>query len=490
MAINTMLKTFDDAITANSSLIRHNCQLFDIYEGQLLPILLAELKGQLSENSFRQIQARIAPINVLRRIVDKLSKIYMEAPVRRVEGGTEKDSELLKWFVDILKMDRKMNTANEFFNLFKNCLLQPVIDPEARKPILRVIPSDRFIVLSTNKIDPTTPTHVVTFEGKAASENGSAKIDLFAAYSKDEWVLFDSDGKIRKDLMAQTGNEQGTNIYGALPFVYVNRSENLLVPKPDSDTLAMTKVIPIILSDLNFAVMYQCFSIVYTIDTEDQNVTMAPNALWTLRSLGDGEKKPEIGVIKPQVDIQQVIGLVQSQLSFWLQTRGIRPGSIGQLTNESSASGISKMIDEMDTSEDRQKQVQFFKQAESELWDLILKHMHPVWVAQGLVDQTYIFTPSASVEVDFPEQLPLQDRAALVITMKQEVEAGFTTRAKAIARLNPGMDDESVMALLEEIEAERYGDSSPGDEAGEEMPMESTPDANRIVVDDGSDPEE
>lgn len=452
--LKDMIGDFYGQIQNHSETLAHNHKLFDIYEGQLLPQVLCDLKEQLSPGSYEAIKTRVAPINVLKRIVDKLSKIYMQSPTRRVEGGNDQDKELLGWFEDCLKIDRRMNTANEFFNLFKNCLLQPVLDESTGTPLLRVIPSDRFLPFSTNRIDPTKPTNILTFEGKAKATNGSGQVDVYGAYSADEWLMFDSNKEVRQDLM---GGSDGVNPYEVLPFVYVNRSENLLIPKPDSDTLTMTKIIPILLSDLNYAVLFQAFSVLYTIDCDTANAVMAPNSLWNLHSLGDGEKKPEIGSIKPQVDILEVMQLIQSQMSLWLQTRGIRPGSVGQLTQENATSGISKIVDEMDTSEDRKKQVNWFKQAETELWDLLLKQMHPVWAARGLVEQRYTFTRSAYVDVDFPEQLPLTDRSQLVSTLQSEVAAGFTTKKRAIEKLNPGLDDEMVDELMVEIETERYG---------------------------------
>jgi hypothetical protein len=486
MAIREMVDGFLDAVNTNANMLAHNSDLFDVYEGQLLDKILEDLKRDMSEKSYAEIKTRIAPINVLVRIVDKLSKIYMQSPLRRVEGGNDKDKELLAWFVKEFKMDWKMNNANEFFNLFKNTLLQPLLDESTGKPFLRIIPSDRFIPFSTNKIDPTKPTHILTLEGKAKSISGNSDVMVFGAYSATEWIMFDSDRVIRTDMMGS--NPEGMNPYGALPFVYVNRSANLLVPKRDTDTLTMTKLIPIILSDLNYAAKFQCFSIIYGLNCDDQNIVMSPNAFWTFNS-SDPEKKPEIGVIKPSVDIPQVISLIQSQLSFWLQSRGIRPGSIGQLTSENAASGISKIVDEMDTSEDRQKQVNWFQQAEADLWDLVLKKMHPVWVRTGLTEQRYIFTPTAEVEVDFPEQLPLIDRTALVTTMKEEVASGFTTKKRAIAKLNPGMDDESIEELMMEIEAERGGavemEISPGlsDRQGGERGSDGSEDSEDLGSD-------
>jgi len=79
-------------IQFNEPIIDHNKDLFRIYEGDLKSFIEAELQRQLSDKSFNLAKFRIAPINVLIQIVDKLSKIYAKPPTRTVEDGTSNES--------------------------------------------------------------------------------------------------------------------------------------------------------------------------------------------------------------------------------------------------------------------------------------------------------------------------------------------------------------------------------------------------------------
>ncbi|HEV8043812.1 MAG TPA: hypothetical protein VGP38_01445 [Rubrobacter sp.] len=459
MSLRSEVSALVAAIKAQKPYLAHNAVLFDIFEGNLLDYIIADLKSELSPQSFEQILHRIPPINLLRRVVDKLSKIYQQAPARTVLDGTEADVKLLGWYERKMGINRTLNQGNEFFNLFKNCLLQPFVNGKGQ-PRLRAIPSDRFVTLSRDSDDPTRPTHTILLAGTRRDPSG-AMVDLYYGYTDEEIVIFNSKNEVETAMMAELGNPEGSNRFGKMPFVYVNRSLNCVMPKQDTDTLVMTKLIPVLLADLGFAVKFQAFSIMYGIDLDDEGLKMAPNAFWRFKS-GDGEKTPSIGSIKPQVDIDQVLGFIQAMLSIWLQSKNIRPGSVGQMTEDNFSSGISKLVDEMDTSEDRQKQVEFFKPAEEELWDLVMHHMHPYWSENGLIDTAGArFTDTAKVETNFAEQLPLVRRGELVKDLSAEVQAGFTTKKAAVAKLNPQWTQAEVEAHMEEIKAEKAAATPP-----------------------------
>lgn len=443
MTENIFLKTVQNY----SSYLAHNRVLLDIYEGNLTPYLEDDLRAQLSLQAFNQACHRMVPINVLTKIIDKLTNIYQTSVTREVLDGTDSDKGLLSFYEDEMDINVQLNSANELFNLCKSTLLHPYV--YEGKPQLRVIQNDRFIVLSLDPINPTKPTHVIILAGKKQGK------DLFWVYSDSQFMVMDSDGKIDREEMIRHGMDDGLNPYGILPFVYVNQSKYNIMPKQDTDILKMTKVIPIMLTDLNLAAMFQSFTIMYAIDLKIENPTFTPNALWFLHSDPTSDKNPQLGTLKPEVDFQEVLNLVQSELSMWLGTKGIRASSVGQLTTENFASGISKVIDEMDTYEARQKQVKAFLKAESQLWDLIFRYMHPYWVATGMVDNRALFSPGASVVTNFAVQLPMQTRGQVVRDLRDEYAAGFTTKKRAIQTLNPELSESEVDDLMEDIDEER-----------------------------------
>lgn len=452
MSLSGQVNVLYDHIKDQQSLNEHNQTLFNIYEGDLLGYVMKALQNQLSAQSFDIAKTRIPPINVLVRLIDKLSKIYQQGPVRNVSTEKESDKNLLNIYERSMNFNSQMNGSNEFYNLFKNNLVQPYLDPRGM-PALRTISSDKFTVYSDSQVSPTEPTHVITFHTSRDNKGNSCKV--YYVYTDTEFMVFDDDKNIRTDLMASMGMEDGVNPVGRIPFVYINKSKNLLIPKPDTDTKEMTILLPVMLADLNFATMMQAFSILYGIDVSDKGIVMSPSAFWTFKSEVGSDKTPQIGVLKPQVDIAETLNLCQAEVSMWLQTRGIKPGAVGKLTSENFASGISKMIDEMDTSEERQKQVSVYTDAERKFWELTTQFMHPYWRKLGKLETSLNFSSDLEITTNFQEQLPLLNRGELVKDLDSEVKAGFTTRRRAIQRLNPRMTDSEIDDLIREIETEQ-----------------------------------
>jgi hypothetical protein len=432
---------------------QHNRKMLCILEGDLLKFVEAHLATELSGQSLEDALSRVAPINFFRRIIDKLSKIYQQQPQRRIVDGTDKDQELLDWYIQKMQFDANMNVGNEFFNTFKTNLNQIFLNVDGN-PDLRPIQNDMFWIWSDNKIDRTRPTHIILpFGMQTVSKIDQYKriyqkqVDIFRVYTDEQIRILDSEG----DWHTDPNNPEAINPFGTIGnFMYVNRSKHRLNPPIDSDSFRMSVLLPVLISDLNFAVKYLAFSIVYGIDVDDENLKRSPNAFWHLKSDPTSDTKPEVGQIKPQIDIEAAMQLIISQLSMWLNSKNIRPGSVSDISAENMVSGISKLVDEMDTSDERKKQVESYKAAEEKFWLDVMHKVHPVWVQNGEIanEGRFLFSQNAKVEVSFPEQLPLMSRASLVDSITKELQAGLISRVTAISKLNPDWSD---MRIEEEI---------------------------------------
>jgi len=373
--------------------------------------------------------------------------------------GTPSDSDkaLFADYEKWLDVNSVMTDACDLYALADSCALQPYV--YKGKPRLRAIPNDRFFVVSVNGIDPMSEDIFVTFE---KGDNGEM---VFYCYSDTEFLIVDSNEMIRSDLMAKY-DASGINPFGTIPFIYANASRFRLMPSGDKTKLCMSILIPVLLTDLNFAVKFQAFSILYSIDLDEQEVKLSPNALFRLKSdRTNPNSKPEIGSIKPEIDITEVLGLIQAEISLWLNSMGIRPGAVGQLTEDSFASGVAKIIDESDTYDVRLELSDYFGCIEEITWQKIMYNMHPVWVKQMAIENvTQLFTPQLEVQTIFALTAPTKDRAKLVKEVKDELEAGFITRMMAMKKLHPDLSDKEIEDLIIEIDSEKAALEPPPEE--------------------------
>jgi hypothetical protein len=487
-----MIDIFDEAtrkmiaskIRNESERIYYNQSIFSIMEGNMKSLLEKRMMDDLGLKSFSSARGRQAPINVFRKVIDKLTRIYQQTVVRSVQNGNDQDMELLQWYEGVLGINAKFGKNNENFNAYHYSLLHiglkkpddisaRIYNPNMKQPFIRSIPNHQFIIINTSQEDPTSPDIIITFMEKRKDAKGRVE-SVYYVYTSEQFMIMNDQGEVVADLMLE--NEQdGNNPYGVAPFVYANNSEDNVMPEIQTDSIDMALLIPLLLTDLNYAVKFQAFSMFVAIDIEDKNIEISPNSILSFRSSPTGEK-PSFDSIKPTVDIDQVLKLASSTMGLWLSSKGLRPSSIGGLSVDMAASGISKIIDEADTYEAIKKQIVIYERFEKNFWEKLLKVMHPQWVAAGIVENKTIFSTEARIVTRFSKPVPLQTRGDLVKDLEAEVLGGFTSVKRALSILNPEMRESEIDMLISEVEAERpkiiamqaavKGNSSPDGSGG------------------------
>lgn len=426
----------------NANYLGRNAEIYDIYRGNLLPYVKKVMEKSLSENYFKKIEHRIIPVNTLERYIKKVASAY-ENPPKRI-CSKESDQQVLDFYVKEFGLNNKGMIADQYSHLFKGYSWEPFIDNG--KPKLRVLPYDRFLPYSENTVDPTVETIFIKIMGERMV--GDKKKQVYYTYSDSEIDAFTEDGETYAS--ALDGND-GENLYNIIPFVYGNRAENELIPVQDSDMLEMSKIVSVILSDLSGAILFQCFSIIYGIDLDVENAVMSPNALWNFKSDSTTDKQPSLGTIKPEADIDKVMNFVISTFVLWLETKGIRVGSIGNVDSGNIASGISKIIDEMDVYKVVKESITHFQRDEKELWKKMI-NIHNEWLASGQIKGLPLLSSDFDPEIVFPEPQPKRARKDLIEEKKMEVDAGFKSKRRAIMELNPEMDEQELELELAEME--------------------------------------
>lgn len=440
--------------------IDYNHDIARILGGNLKPLLEQKMMEDLGVKPFAAARTRESPINVFGKIIDKQTKIYSQTVIRTVEGGTDSDLALLRWYEDVLNLNSRFNKNNENYNAFLYSLLQiglkepnrPENEASNHKvPFIRTIPNHQFLIMNTSQTDPTEPDVVIVFMGQTKRADGSTQ-HIYYVTSKDEFIIMDQRGDLIEEMMLERELD-GSNPYGVLNFVYANHSQDHVMPDIQADNKELSLLIPLLLTDLNYAVKFQAFSVFVAIDIEEKNVQLSPNSIISFQTKAGGEK-PSFDVVKPTIDIGETLSLASSQMALWLSTKGIRPGQIAQIGADQLASGISKMIDESDTYDSIKKQIIVYENFEKDFWDKLLNYIHPEWVLANAIDNKTIFSAGAKVVTRFTQPVPMQSRGQLVTDLKSEVEAGFLTVKDAIKKLNPQMMDDQIDLMIAEIEAE------------------------------------
>lgn len=441
-----------DRIDDLDNFYHHNEEVLDIYEGDLLPYVQKLMSETLDPRYYKLIEHRILPINFIQKIVDKLSKSYSDSPMRTCE-----DQEFIDEMETMLDIDQKMMTAEELSHLNRGYALKPKLTNKG-KIKLEVIPYDKFLVIAEDHSDMLEPTIFVEFLGRVERQiveddrrREAVERDCYIAYTDTEIWAFDETGAHLPEIAEELNYR---NPVGMIPFVYGNRSMSSVVPKQDTDFLRLSKVLPLMLSDINGAIMFQCFTLIYGIDVNFKDATMSPNAIWELESDKRTDKTPQIGTLEPTVDSEKALSWFKNVLAMWLDTKGIDAGSIMSLDSQSIASGLSKAMDELDTTEARKKSIGYLKNEEKKLFKLLAR-LNNYWftlpqsrdlglrrVDVDVIDET--------IEVDFKEPMPKLDYTTEIDNSVKMLDNGLSYREKEIKRLHPYITDDEIEQIFAE----------------------------------------
>ncbi len=444
-----MLKDKRDQIISyvkkHAPLLKQNAEALDIYDGNLKPYVDTILKNSLSETYYSAIRDRILPINILQRYVNKVSTTYSKPPRR--EAKSEADKKFLEYYEKKLSINNSGMLADVFSHLFKGFAWEVYVDKDGN-PALRELSFDRFLVMSDSKESPEEETIFIKIMGQNSHQDGSI---LLLVYTNEEFDAFYMNGHEASEYLE---DNQGINLYGTIPYVYGKRQKHKLIPTLDTDMLAITKAISVQLSDMAGALMFSCFPILYGVDINAENLKMSPNAFWSLKSDKTSDKNPQIGVLQPTADSQKVLDFVTNIFILWLETKGIRVGSMGNVSGGNVASGIAKIIDEMDAYEVKKKSMEWFKKDEEELWNKKLPLIHNYFIKSGLVNDPnmppLIPNPSlVDICVEFETPSPMMTRSEEIANMNAELEIGTISKEMAIKLLHPDYSEDVVSELIE-----------------------------------------
>jgi hypothetical protein len=447
-----------------------NFRLYKILEGQIRKEIEDSLQKELiSKQAYTRAIERIPSLNILKRTTDKLSKIYVESPQRKALNKT--DIEIMNNISKECSIDVVMDMANKYYNSMFSFALEPYI--EDSKHQLRILAPHQFLVYSDSHTDRSKHTVFikmlgtrtefhnvtrVTTDGKRQdTEKRPSVVEIMALYTDKEFMIIDSNGGIREDIMKDMGFTDFVNPFGQIPFIYGKRTLTELIPYPNQPGFDFSVLIPKLLTDLNYAAQFASHSITWVRNVAPGGVKeYNPDAIIDLGSGDTTEGQPEIGTIKPEVDVEQQLSLIEFQFGAHLDSLGIKTNTTGTMSNGRDVSGIAKAIDEGDISAEKKTQTKYFTKIETELWQLISK-MQNVWKGRKDVAERRVFSSEFpnQFSIEFCEIKPMKSFQQTIEEVKSLKELGLIGPRQSIKRLFPQWSDEEVNTYMKDLDKEK-----------------------------------
>jgi hypothetical protein len=439
---------------------RKNCKaLSDLYEGAVRKYVEERIKREIKDANERwEMSRRILEIDMVKRIVDKLSRAYMNNPIRRLMDGTPKDQEAFDWYLKNINFDEIGQTIDKNYNNYKESLVQCYFHELTAKPKLKLLEPSTYIAVSSDPQDDTNATVFVIYFGK-----DDKKQDMLLCVSEGEVWIQNTKGEILKGQMDNIGNVDGLNMYGAMPYIYAKKTKTDVMPYPDESMISIATLIPMLCGDINYAIKYMSYAIIYGVNVKQELIKRGPNAFFNLLPFDEtSPNKPEVGVLKPDIDIKEVFDGIMMQLQLWLNARGISASIMGY-NSSGLSSGISKMIDEADVSGIIQQNQEIYRKMEKDIFNFIFHHGHDIWRNNNPAMPQYSFSPNCYVDVIFPQVEVIKTREDIIREVKEELGLRLISKKMAVKRLNPNMTDEELDEHMEEIKEDNTDNSEQPD---------------------------
>jgi hypothetical protein len=441
-----------------------NKTLSDLFEGKIREHVKIRINKEIQDRHEQwEMSNRILEIDIVKRIVKKLARSYRENPIRTLVEGSESDKQMFDWYMQNTNLKDVFYSMDKNYNNFKESLVQCFFHIKSALPYFKVWSPDQYIAVSDDNQDEANATIFATFYGKDEKN----QTILLCVSDTETWLQ-----DVKGDIQVNPANEYGINEYGANPFIYAKNTSSDVMPYPDDSMISVATLIPMLCGDINYAIKYMSYGILYGINIKDDLIRRGPNAFWNLMPFDENSPiPPSIGTLKPDIDIKDVFDGIMMQLQLWLNARGISASIFGYGTS-SIQSGVSKMIDEADVSAIIEENQQKYIEMEKELFDFVFHYGHDQWKGNNPEIPQGSFSPDCYVETIFPKPDVIKTRQEVIAEVKEELNSGLLPKKRAIKRLNPNFSDDEIDALLEEIKAEQPAEKPIDDKSFDQRSIE------------------
>lgn len=511
-------------ITASDEVTRRTLakRRHDIYRDGGKNFLIEQIRREFSEDAVKEM--RLAPVNLLKKIVNKRSGVYKRAPLRLAEDP--KDQDLVKFYEDKLKLNTLMQKANRYYTLQSNCGIY--CRPMGNKLVSSVITPYLYSIIANSyersEIDGYVLNNFVE-SGLATPSNNLPSATGVQGYSQDPGFGGGKQDKVASNekqnemecrrYVFWTDHEHFTTDYkgdrllfegmdpedpqlfvnpiGKKPIVNLAKERDAEVwASQGEDMIDLTIALQLGWSDLLTIAKHQGFGTLTVISEEEPKklVVGVNRAIWLKAT--PNAPTPSISYVQANSPLTEYKELLMELLGLLLTTNDMEPNSIsGKASTTNYTSGFHALIAMSDNLEAIELDKPAMLEAEKEHFDIIARWHNLMFDFNMLEDDARAlgkFSDEFKLTVQFADIKPLESEDEKLSRIKQKIDMKLTTRKEALKVLNPDLSDKQIDDKLKMIDEElstlRNAMASPSPEPGQTPPQENPPEQDEDLTED------
>jgi len=464
----------------------------DIYVMELL-------MAQFDAGTVREMQYALSNISIMRKIVDKIARVYANGVKRSTKKKTETNA--IEEMAEQMKLNEQMRKVNKYLVAFRNALMyiRPTKESGAMAGkysiVARPVPPFLYDVFSDPN-DPEKPMVVVLSDYKNANDikyviGDAAVAARGAAPSGNIGVVRGVDATMvsqpRKTAIPQanvgvdtgqyiwwsaayhfttdakgviiSGTDEFINPIGALPFVnYARDQDGSYWAEGGSDLADGSIRVNALLTNINHVSIQQGYGQLFmTGKNLPKSFKVGPNHALQLE-YNEGDPTPTVGFLSANPPVGDLQKMAEMYVALLLTTNNLSVSGFSTSLSDSRqfASGVAMMIDKSELIEDITEQSELFSNREREVWKLI-GNWHSYYKQRELLaePQSHIAVPAdADVNVAFPSPMTVLSENELLDIIQKRRDLGLSTEVELIQRDNPSLTEDEALAKIEAITAE------------------------------------
>lgn len=407
---------------------------YHIYEGMLHEYVLEELK-KLYPKTWSDYN--VADYNLHKKIIDKKSKSYIKAPLRKLDQQTETDkyNEILSAF----SFNDTMKVLDQYKNQYRYCGLG-ILRNRNFYPDESFVDSYQFSALAPHEfcVHRDLEGNIQAWSiPKGKTEDG----DIWTIWTDVTQVKIQTKDYKSFALLEIQNNPDNVNPYGIIPYIYVPMDVSGKYPLPLSlprQTIEVNKNLSVYLTSGNMQVGQLVIShpSAQKIAEVSTGITVAMNLP---QSDKDKHSPTTAEYISPNPNLEGHKDSVLTYMMMILDEHGMN-GTSSVKGGEKFTSGFDRMIANADVQDIIEDNQGMYRRVENGAYQVI-KAIHEV-------DGSYIFK-SNKLSIKYALPKILTSDSEKLDNLKKKKELGLWEEWELILEADPNLTEEEAKAKVE-----------------------------------------
>lgn len=470
----------------NTSRKKESYKRYEILKDRIKKYILEQLLKEVDGQTVLEMQSRIAPVNIFKRVISKKSRVYKTKPKRKAVEGTDQNE--LDALAEVLNIDTTMKKANKYMEAFYNCdvFVLPFRENGEEKYYYQIKPMPPHMYDVIEDCDNPTlargyvlshfDDNTMVYDEDPGQRGAVRAVNSFR----------DGDGKNQSiaDSPADNDEPEKHYIWWGKKYHFTFNSKGVIIPEKSPDDLLNpigelpavsfakdrddsfwsmggddlvdgSVLINTLLTDLYFNAKMQGSGLFYYFGKGvPKTLKVGPNQAIT-HDIEDGEPTPVVGFASPSPMLAEQMSSIEQCVALLLTTNDLGVNSVqAKLDGSQASSGIQELIqnaEPMNSVEDDQQQ---FRDKEFRIMNLAVKWHNLYHSKRALVDDLQKIGEIKEVDysIKFGHVQPFMGEKEKLEIIKGRMDAGLIDKLGAVMEDNPDMDEDEAIQYLKDME--------------------------------------